>query len=151
MRRVLMSIALAGALAGVAGSPVTLAARKATAEEPDHVTVQHILIAFGRSIPGREIERSKEEAESLARELLARARAGEDFAGLVKEYSDDQFPGIYKLANRGVKPEPGERRRYDMVTYFGNVAFGLQVGEVGLAEHHPTRCPYGWHVIKRLE
>ena len=40
--------------------------------EPDRVTVQHILIAFIGTIPGDEVTRTKEEAESLAMELGAR-------------------------------------------------------------------------------
>jgi hypothetical protein len=37
------------------------------------------------------------------------------------------------------------------VARFGDVAFGLAVGEVGLAAYHAATSPYGWHVIKRLE
>ena len=38
-----------------------------------------------------------------------------------------------------------------MVAAFGDVAFELEVGEVGLAKYHAGNSPYGWHVILRLE
>lgn len=118
--------------------------------EADRVKVQHLLISFkGRS--GRYIDRSKQEAEALALDLLRRAREGESFDALVKEYTDDAYPGVYVLVNRKIEPLPGEVERYDMVKSFGDVSFSLDVGEIGLAEYHATRSPYGWHVILRLE
>jgi hypothetical protein len=53
--------------------------------------------------------------------------------------------------NKGETPLAGEYRRYDMLTCFGDVAFSLEVDEIGMAAYHATRCKYGWHVIKRLE
>jgi hypothetical protein len=119
--------------------------------EPDQVVVQHLLIAFGRSIPDRKIERSRPEAKALAESLLARARQGEDFDALVKEFTDDQYPGKLLVTNTGVKPVPGGRTREQLVPRFGDVAFKLAVGEVGIAAHHAALSEYGWHVIKRLE
>ena len=127
------------------------ASAEAEASEPDHVKVQHILIGFRGSIRGKTIERNKSEAEVLAKELLEKARSGEDFATLVKDHTDDSYPGTYRMSNKGVEPGVGESRRYGMVTSFGNVSFKLDVGEVGMAEHHPTRSPFGWHIIKRIE
>lgn len=40
--------------------------------------------------------------------------------------------------------------RAAMVPAFGDVGFGLQIGEVGLAEYDEAKSPFGWHVIKRL-
>lgn len=45
-------------------------------------TVSHILITIDEN-------RTEEEAKKRADEVLAKAKAGEDFAGLAKEYSDD--------------------------------------------------------------
>ena len=43
--------------------------------EPDHIQVQHILIGFTGSVPGKPIRRTKEEAKTLAYDLLEQARA----------------------------------------------------------------------------
>lgn len=128
--------------------PALQAGRK---DEPDVVVVQHILIGFKKTVPGQRLERSKKEAQALAEELLARARSGEDFDAMVKEHTDDQYPGIYRLTNRDVPLMPESRERGAMVANFGDVSFGLTVGEVGLAKYHPGNSPYGWHVIKRIE
>jgi len=141
---------LAGAAILIAGISVA-AGRSGEGEEPAKVTVQHVLIGFKGSVQGKDVERTPEQAGELAADVLDSAVAGAEFGDLVKRYSDDSFPGIYTLVNKGETPLPGQYRRYDMVTCFGNVAFELEVGEVGLAEHHPTRCKFGWHVIKRLE
>jgi len=147
---------------------------------PGLVTVQHILIGFAGSIPGKEIVRTKEEAEELARQLLARAQAGEDFATLVSEYTNDQSPGIYAMSNVNVTPPgrspdaateedanrsaqagdttpPGAEQspevypRAGMVRSFGDVSFWLVPDQIGMTEYHSTYSPYGWHIIKRLK
>ena len=54
-------------------------------------------------------DRTKEEAEALAGELLEKARGGADFDALVREHSDDPVqpddpePGVYRLLNNGVE------------------------------------------------
>jgi parvulin-like peptidyl-prolyl isomerase len=120
--------------------------------EPERVQVQHILIAFQGSIPDAKVTRTREEAEKLAQELLARAQKGEDFDALVREYTDDQHPGIYAMANAGIPPDPNrqEYARERMVKAFGDVGFSLKVGGVGLAAYDPQSSKYGWHIIKRL-
>lgn len=121
--------------------------------EPDYVVVQHILIGFQGSMPGKEITRTREEAEALAREIFGRARAGEDFDVLVETYTDDAFPGVYEIANRGARADASRLvyARDKMVPAFGDVGFSLEVGEVGLAQYDATTSKYGWHIIKRLE
>jgi len=121
--------------------------------EPDFVTVQHILIAFEGTVPGKNVTRTQEEAAELAGELLAKAKSGADFDALVKEYTDDQHPGIYKMANLGVQANPaqGVYPRERMVKSFGDVGFSLEVGEVGMAGFDPAGSKYGWHIIKRVE
>jgi foldase protein PrsA len=131
------------------GSILALQAKRA--DEPDVVVVQHILIGFKKTVSGKKLERTKKEAQALAEELLARARSGEDFDALVKEYTDDQYPGIYRLTNRDVPLMEHSHERTQMVPSFGDVSFRLAVGEVGLAKYHPGNSPYGWHVIKRIE
>jgi hypothetical protein len=125
--------------------------------EPSHITVQHILIGFKGSVRGKDITRTKEEAEELAKELLAKAKAGEDFLQLVIEHTDDSPPGIYHMANFGergnsrpARPEDMVFKRGEMVPAFGNTGFPLKVGETGLAEFDPMNSPFGWHIVKRI-
>lgn len=118
---------------------------------PNHVEVQHVLIGFAGTIPGRPLTRTESEADSMAQSILDRAVAGEDFGQLVQLYTDDARPGIYRLANTGVTPGPGEYARSGMVQGFADAAFSLAVGEVTLVPYHPTLSPYGFHVIKRLQ
>jgi len=127
---------------------VTLAKKR---EEPQQITVQHILIGFKGSVEGKGVTRSKKQAQALAEELLARAQAGEEFDPLVLEYTNDSHPGIYTLTNHGAPLKPNAAQRKQMVRRFGDIAFGLAAGEVGLAKYSVTESPYGWHIIKRLE
>ena len=126
----------------------------AKAAEPERITVQHILIAFKGSIPDDpRVTRSKQEAEKLALQIFERAKAGEDFDAMVKTYTNDSHPGIYKIANKGVAADrsKGEFPRTGMVAAFGDVGFKLEVGGIGLAAYDSAKSPYGWHIIKRLE
>lgn len=120
-------------------------------KEPDHIQVQHILIGFQGSVPGKPIRRSKEEARTLAYQLLDQARAGGDFGALVRQHTDDSPPGIYGMSNRGVAPAKGEYARDSMVPAFGNAGFPLQVDEVGIADYDQRTSPYGWHIVKRIK
>lgn len=124
-----------------------------TTAEPDRVEVQHILISFLGAIPDEAVTRTKEEAETLARELLDRATSGEDFDALVKEYTDDQHPGIYRMSNVGIPPDSTtqEFSRERMVKAFGDVSFSLNVNEIGMTSYDPAASKYGWHIIKRLK
>jgi parvulin-like peptidyl-prolyl isomerase len=130
-----------------------LAGRNISEQEPDRVVVQHILISFKGADPGIKAVRSREEAESLARRLFFEARQGADFDGLVKQYTDDSYPGIYRMSNVGIQPDGsrGERLRTRMVKSFGDISFRLKVGEIGMALYHPQNSRFGWHIIKRLE
>ena len=126
--------------------------------EPAYITVQHILIGFEGSVRGKNITRSKEEAEKLAKEVLAKAKEGGDFLALVKEHTDDAAPGIYQMANFGEKGDMSGIRAEDMifergkmVPAFGNTGFPLDVGGVGLAEFDSATSPYGWHIVKRIK
>jgi parvulin-like peptidyl-prolyl isomerase len=151
----LLLIMLALAVLGCSSSKEESKTQKAsdTKTAPDYVTVQHILIGFSGSVPGKGIRRTREEAEAMAQDVLRRAQAGEDFDTLVKEYTDDSPPGIYSMANNGVSPRPGERmfQRSGMVKSFGDVAFSLDVGEIGMAPFDAKDSPFGWHIIKRLK
>ena len=122
------------------------------ATEPQHIQVQHILIGFSGSVPGKNITRSQAEAKTLAYQILDRARAGEDFDGLVRQYTDDSPPGIYSMSGTGVAPlSADEFARDRMVPAFGNVGFAISPGNIGIADYDATASPYGWHIIKRLK
>jgi PPIC-type PPIASE domain len=133
-----------------AGAPGTMPVEPATA--PERLTVQHILISFAGRLPGKAITRTQEEARALAYELLERARRGEDFDGLVRQFTDDQAPGVYSMCNRGLRPvAQGEYPRDGMVPAFGDVAFRLSPGNIDIADYDPTKSPFGYHIIKRLK
>jgi len=119
--------------------------------EPQHVQVQHILIGFAGSIPGKGITRTKEVAKALAYEILERARKGEDYDGLVRQFTEDSPPGIYGMSGLGVAAGAGEYQRGSMVPAFGNVGFAISPGNIGIADYDPQTSPYGWHIIKRLK
>jgi parvulin-like peptidyl-prolyl isomerase len=121
--------------------------------EPDHIVVQHLLVSFKGAPRMTKVTRSQAEAKTLAYQLLETAKAGEDFDELVKEFTDDSHPGIYKMANRGVVANRAAREyeRDGMVPAFGDVGFVLKVGELGIADHDAQSSPYGWHIIKRIE
>ena len=118
--------------------------------EPKIIQVEHVLLAFAGT--GTKATRTKSEAQNLAYEIVNRAKSGDDFTKLRKEFSDDDpSGGVYKLVNSGVAKQGDEYERTGMVPAFGDVGFRLKVGEIGVAEHDPTKSPYGWHVIKRIE
>ena len=99
------------------------------------VTLQHILIGFVGAKRGSESGHTEAEARALASDVLARARAGEAFTALMKQYTDVLT----------------QDDRDDYARYFADVGFRLQVGEIGVAPYHRVKSPFGWHVIQRLE
>jgi len=140
-------------------SPPAPAAQKPAAPgpEPDYVKVQHVLIGFkdavgfrARPMPPKAAGRTQEQARVLAEEVFARAKKGEDFDGLVREYTDDSHPGIYSMANHGKTPGPKTYPRGEMAAAFGDVGFPLPVGGIGMSAYDPAKSPFGWHIIKRL-
>jgi len=132
---------------------ITAAKPRKLAGEPDRVAVQHILIAFKGSIPEEKVKRTPDEAQALAEQILERVKKGENFDAMVNQYTDDEYPGIYKMTNFGVEPDKAKKEysRSGMVKSFGDVSFGLSVNGIGLAVYDPRTSKYGWHIIKRLE
>jgi len=125
---------------------------KAANGQPAIITVQHVLISFEGS-ERSEQKRTKAEAEKLAFEIINRAKNGEDFEKLMKEFSNDPGGGTYTLVNDGVSANQsaGEYDRHGMVPAFGDVGFRISVGEVGLADYDAKTSPFGLHIIKRIK
>ena len=132
---------------------------QSTAGQDQHITVQHILIGFkdavgfaaAGQVPENAAGRTQDQAKALAYDVLGKAKGGANFDDLVKQYTDDQAPGLYDLSNIGVTPAQGEYPRNQMVPAFGNVGFGLKVGEIGIADYDPQNSPFGYHIIKRIK
>jgi hypothetical protein len=118
---------------------------------PAHLSVQHILISFAGT--GTKATRTQDEAKKLAADVFAQAKGGADFDKLVQQYTDDSPPGIYNMSNIGVAADQAQQEvsRDQMIPAFGDIAFDLEVGEIGMAEFDATTSPYGWHIIKRLK
>ncbi len=101
------------------------------------VKVAHIMLTVPR---GTSPEVSKQKKQ-LMNELYHKAKQGNDFAELAKEYSDDKG----SARNGGELPWFGAGR---MVEEFENAAFELKSnGEIS----QPIRTSFGWHIIKRLD
>lgn len=83
-------------------------------------------------------EDKKEEARKEAEKVLEKAKNGEDFVSLVKEFSQDP----------GSKDKSGEYifTRGQMVKEFEEAAFSMKPGEIRLIE-----TVYGYHIIKLEE
>ena len=116
--------------------------------KPEHtdnvVEVQHLLVSFDGKAGGA--TRNRDQAEGLAAELYAKIVGGGDFNALVKEHTDDAYPGEYTMSLDG---STGYRRT-EMVQAFGDCGWRLQVGEVGIAPYDPAKSKFGWHIVKRI-
>jgi hypothetical protein len=116
-------------------------APEAQAGEPLEIAARHLLVAYqGALRASPSVTRSKAEAETRAKEALARAKAGEDFEVLVKEFSDEPGAG-----ERG--GSLGRFQRGMMVPAFEKAAFKLNPGEVS----DLIETQFGFHVIQRTE
>jgi peptidyl-prolyl cis-trans isomerase D len=76
-------------------------------------------------------------AKKEADEVYARARAGEDFAALAAQHSDD--PG-----SKGAGGDLGWATRGSFVEPFADALFVMQKGEI----RAPVRTQFGYHVIR---
>lgn len=109
-------------------------AQKARFISPEQRQVSHILIAVDAGAD----EAAKATARQQAEDLAKRARAGEDFAELAKEYSQDQ--GSASLGGDLGWVESGV-----MVKAFENAMYEL-TSEAPISD--PVETGFGWHVIK---
>jgi len=103
---------------------------------PGQVTVAHIMIKAGKDLHGEDSSNVRKKID----ELYTKVKAGEDFAELAKQFSDDKGSS----RKGGELPAFGTGR---MVPEFEKAAFALQKdGDFS----QPVQTMYGWHIIKRL-
>lgn len=114
------------------------------AKEPEPVadagkiSCRHILVQYTGCMRTRS-ERSEAEARKIIEDVLAKAKAGEDFAELAKKFSDGPSG-----------PNGGDLRSFgrgQMVPPFEQAAFALEVG--GVSEI--VKTDFGYHVIQRYK
>jgi foldase protein PrsA len=95
-------------------------------------SVRHILL-----LTKDKTDEQKQELRTQIEGLLERAKAGEDFAELAKQYSEDpgskEKGGLYEDFPRG-----------QMVPPFDEAAFGVPVGELS----DIVETSYGFHILK---
>lgn len=103
----------------------------------DEIKASHILISTLNEMkePLSEDETAKKEAEAKA--ILKRVKAGEDFATLAKEYSDDDTSAV----NGG---DLGYFAKGVMVPEFEEAAFKMKAGEIS----ELVKSTFGYHIIK---
>jgi len=106
-------------------------------ETPQQVHAAHVLVPVPQT-GGSEAEDS---ARTKVADVIRRAKAGEDFARLAAEISED--PG-----SKSKGGDLGWISKGEMVPAFEAVAFTLRRGEIS---PEPVRSPFGFHAIKVFE
>jgi peptidyl-prolyl cis-trans isomerase D len=106
-------------------------------ESPRQIRASHVLV----SVPQTGGSEAEDKARAKAADVIRRAKAGEDFAKLAAEVSED--PGSKTKGG-----DLGWITKGEMVPDFEAAAFALGKGEL-TAE--PVRTPFGFHAIKVLD
>jgi peptidyl-prolyl cis-trans isomerase C len=108
-------------------------------EEPEQVRASHILLLTKNKDGTPMTDDQKKATLAKMQDILKRARAGEDFAKLAKEYSEDP----------GSKDKGGEYTfpRGQMVKEFEAAAFSLNTNQIS----DVVTTQYGYHIIKLHE
>ena len=104
---------------------------KARYTTPGRRHARHILIAAGTDDAA---------AAARAKAAYERARAGEDFAALARELSDD-------TGSKDSGGDLGFAQRGDFVQAFADAVWGMQPGEI----RGPVKTEFGWHVIQLVD
>ena len=99
---------------------------------PKTVEARHILIKVDGEASPEEIAKAKTRIEMI----LKKARDGQDFAELAKEYSEGP--------SKDQGGHLGTFRRESMVRPFSDRAFAMKAGEIS----EPVKTQFGWHIIK---
>lgn len=110
-------------------------------EMPDRIRASHILILTQDPLTQQQFsDEQKKVKRQLAEKILGRARAGEDFAQLARELSDDP-------KSRDEGGDLGIIARGRMVPEFDTAAFALNTGAVS----DIVSTKFGFHIIKVTE
>lgn len=110
-------------------------------QPPKRIGARHVLVQWmGADKAPTSVVRSKEQARAIIEEVHRRAKAGDDFARLAVEYSDEPGAG-----NRG--GSLGRFGKGQMVGQFETVAFKLKLNEIS----EIVETSFGYHVIQRTE
>ncbi|HXB54114.1 MAG TPA: peptidylprolyl isomerase [Vicinamibacteria bacterium] len=112
---------------------VALTSHPETFTRPERLRLRHILVRVASTASRAQRKQQRERAE----ELHARARRGEDFAGLAQQFSDD----LDSRPKGGQLPEIG---RGAIEGAFDDAAFALKPGQIS----DVVESPAGFHIIK---
>ena len=105
--------------------------------QPERVKVRHILVA----VPRDATEEQRTQLRRKAEEALGKAKAGQDFAALAQEYSDDP-------RSSGQSGElPWLSRDEIKLVSFRDAAFSLEKGAVS----DILESPAGFHIIQGVD
>ena len=102
-------------------------------ESGEQIKASHILFRV-------DDETKKEEVKKQAEEILTRAKNGEDFAVLAKEFGSD--------GTKDVGGDLGWFSKGTMVPEFEDAVFALQPGQVG---ENLVETEFGFHIVKLFE
>jgi peptidyl-prolyl cis-trans isomerase D len=105
---------------------------KAEFRKEKRVKARHILFKVDKGADAATVEARKADAMKV----YQMAKAGKDFAGLAKKYSEGP--------SKDKGGELGWFTRSQMVKSFADKAFSMSAGEIS----EPVRTDFGWHVIK---
>lgn len=100
------------------------------------MTVAHIMVKFAKDAT----EQDKTNAKIKIDEIYAKIKAGQDFAELARQFSDDK-----QSSDKGGMLQPFKGGR--LPKEFEVTAYALQNNN-DVSE--PVKTQYGWHVIKRI-
>jgi peptidyl-prolyl cis-trans isomerase D len=106
-------------------------------ETPQQAHVAHVLV----TVPQTGGSEAEDKARAKVADVIRRANAGEDFAKLATEVSED--PG-----SKSKGGDLGWVSKGEMVPAFETAAFALGRGQIS---SEPVRTPFGFHAIKVLE
>ncbi len=121
-----------GEISNLVETPVGMHVIKAVDREGERLRVRHILFSM------RTTQEDEKRVIHTLEELRQRALAGEDFAQLAKEYSNDESTRENGGDLGWVQPQLLQ------LPEFKTAIEGLQVGEIST----PFKTAYGYHIVK---
>ena len=105
-------------------------------DEPKRLRVSHVLVRVP-PVGGSDAENA---AKAKVEDVIKRAKAGEDFAKLAREISEDKASAVQG-------GDLGFVGAGELVAPFEQAAFALKKGEISA----PVRTPFGYHAIRVLD